>query len=297
MSNETIKKIAKPLSRFEQTKFLLRRRIHLRKPRKNKITRDQNLVYTAYNEGPWKDVLQSRYWVKAKNLNEFSRLGIPVIKGLLDDSPIISTLNGKLFWVKPSDMNEFVIQQYFEILKEHISKDDEILEVGCGIGIRLFLLRNKGLENKLIGTELTESGVDAAKQISDFFNCDIEFKTLDLTSDYDYKLLENKTIYSSHCLEQLKYHTKEVIDKILMGNPKQVIHFEPIFELFDEKNSMDKLSKKTIQSNDYQDNLLTTLQEYESQNRIKITDVKRLNFGINPFNETSLIRWIPNYSD
>jgi len=93
-------------------------------------------------------------------------------------------------------------------------------------------------------------------------------------------------------MEQLKYHTEEVIQNILEGNPKQVIHIEPIKELYG--NSLrDITSKLYVKCSDYQDNLLTVLKKFESKNKIKIYECQRLGFGVNPWHEDSVIRWMP----
>ena len=104
--------------------------------------------------------------------------------------------------------------------------------------------------------------------------------------------VSGKTVFTQKVLEQLKYDTEKVINNLIKSKPKQVIHIEPIYELY--SNSIrDIASRLYIQYSDYQDNLLMTLKSFEEKGKLKILDIRRLKFAANPLHEDSLIRWIP----
>jgi len=142
------------------------------------------------------------------------------------------------------------------------------------------------------GYDISETGVKAGREISNFFNCNIKFDVLDLTAEFPKNIFKEKTVFSSHCFEQLKYHTEKAIYNLIKANPKQVLHFEPVKELFGW-STRDVVSKLYNYAQDLQNNLLKSLRKIEEKGFLEITNVHRTGMAVNPFLETSFIRWIP----
>jgi len=254
---------------------------------KNRRTR--KLVKDSYNEATWKIFLRSNCWEFSSNLNNF--VTQDYWKGLFGGvTKKVSLIDNKICKVNSCDFSVFN-EKKLPIFKKFISEEDEIVEIGCGSGSRLFFLRSVGFKNKMKGIDISENGIDTALKINKKFGTNIEFQVHDIIENFNSKL-ENKTILSFHTMEQLKFYTNIVISNLIQMKPKQVLHFEPVPEIY-STNLKDTISKLYIYANEYQNNLLKTLQGFSQKRLIKITDTKRLGHGENPFNETTFIRWIP----
>jgi hypothetical protein len=107
--------------------------------------------------------------------------------------------------------------------------------------------------------------------------------------------LESKTVFTQKVMEQLKYDTYNVIENLINAKPKQVLHIEPVAELY-KWTIRDQISKLYIKAADYQDDLLTVLKTFERKGKIKILEVRRFGFAANPYHEDSFIRWIPKFN-
>jgi len=245
----------------------------------------------AYGEKKWKKILESRYWEKATTLDEFCLTSPPLDK-ISNEQLNICVIDGK--WKKATfaAFQQQTTKKYLDILKKFVSSNDKIAEAGCGFGTKLFSLKAQGLPNEMEGYDISETGVKAGREISNFFNCNIKFDVLDLTAEFPKNIFKDKTVFSSHCFEQLKYHTEKAIYNLIKANPKQVLHFEPVKELFGW-STRDVVSKLYNYAQDLQNNLLKSLRKIEEKGFLEITNVHRTGMAVNPFLETSFIRWIP----
>jgi len=281
------------MNKLDQIKFetkLLLKILRNRYIRNQKRTRTKGTVQKDYDQNAWKNIFLSKYWEKAKNLEEFCFSVIPT-SGLNADTKITCLIDGKLTRITTQSYQNYVSKKHYEIMKNFLDENDEIIELGCGFGYRLFSLRMQGLKNQMRGYDVSTYGTKTAEEINNFFSCDIKFGKFDMTEDFDTSILTGKTVFTYHSLEQLKYYTQKVISNLIKSKPRQVLHFEPVPELLGF-NLLDIVSKQHNSYADYQNNLLSTLKNFEKNHLVNITDVKRLRY-VNPVNETTLIRWIP----
>ena len=281
---------SKPTQIKYEIKILLKilRNRYLRKDRKIR-TKDQ--ILADYDENAWKKVLESKYWLKAKDLKDFCSMVTPV-SDLKSDTELVSLVDGQIGKTTLPYMYKYTSEKICKIVGNYIADIDEIVELGCGFGLRLFPFRAYGMNNPLEGYDVSPNAINSAKAINEHFGCNIKFGIIDLTKHFDQSVLNNKTVFTNHCLEQLKYFTENVISNLVKGKPKQVLHFEPVRELFGF-DLYDLVYKQHNTYADYQNNLLSTLKKFERKKLIKITKAERLRFNGNPFNETSFIRWVP----
>ena len=232
---------------------------------------------------------ESAVWEKANSLEEFELIDFNSLQ--LDTNPLITCkLNGNLCKTRVRTFIKLANENFKNSIQEFIQPEDEIVELGTGFGYRLFMLKKAKIKNKMSGFDVSESGIKACKKMDNYFKTNIEFNILDLTSDFDPSILKNKVVFTYHAFEQLNHYTEDVIKKIIEGKPKQVLHFEPVIELYKNK-ICDIASKVFLHYNDYQDNLLTTLQKFERLGHLKVTHAYRLGYSENPYNETSFLRW------
>jgi len=260
--------------------------------RKEKKIRTKNQIQTDYDEKAWKKVLESKYWLKAKDLKDFCYMVPPDCGDISSNTEKVCLLDGQIGKTTFPFMFKHASEKIYKIVGKYVTNKDEIVELGCGFGSRLFSLRMLGMNNPLEGYDISQNGICCAKAINEYFGCKIKFGVIDLTKPFDESVLNNKTVFTNHSLEQLKHYTPQVINNIVKGKPKQVLHFEPVRELFGF-SLYDLVYKQHNAFADYQNNLLSTLKKFESKKLVKITKTERLHFSTNPFNETSFIRWAP----
>ena len=277
-----------PLSKFSSTLYLIKRiinfkyKIFVRKLKKNILTNEK--VVKGY-EWHWGLVLDSQEW-KKKDFQEFN---FPKKNKRVS---ITTLIDNKICQIRYFDYTIYRPMRIYKILKEFTEKDDVIVELGFGWGWNLFNMIAFGLENKLEGCEITENGFNSCKIINQHYQCNLKLEKLDLTKNFGVDKFKEKTLFTHYAMEAMKYDTKKVLENILISKPKQVIHIEPIYELYNN-NLRDITSKLYIEYSNYQDNLLKTLQELESEDKIEIKDIRRLGYGHKSEHEASMIRWIP----
>lgn len=261
---------------------------------KNKLkhySRGRKEIIEAYDNVTWKKVFDSKTWKNSRSLVDFMfpKFATEILN---PQNKKFMLLSNRFCKVSPQEFARYRPIPVLENLKKYTNSDDTIVELGSGWGRNLFFLVALNFKNKLEGYEFTKHGVKAAKEINEHFGCNIKFGEIDLTKNFDFIDLKGKSIFTQKVMEQLKYDTDVVIENLIKAKPKQVMHVEPIAELY-SNSFRDQVSRLYIKSADYQDNLLTTLRAFEKNGKLKILEVRRLGFGANPFHEDSFIRWIP----
>jgi hypothetical protein len=198
----------------------------------------------------------------------------------------IFSVNNKMIKTVRKDYDKKYTNQFIEIMKNNFAKDDPIVELGSGVGSKLFVLAKNGFTN-LKGFELTHQGVVIANNYAKKKNYSIEFEQLDMTKSLPKKDLENKVIFTYAVLEQLKNYMKKILLNIISVNPRKIINFEVNY---DESSF---LTKMYLNSVDYQNNLMKNLKKLERNEKIKIISKEKLNIQYSPVNQLSSIIWKP----
>jgi hypothetical protein len=252
-------------------------------------SRSQTFVYENYQES-WGKYLKEQKWKNFDTVTQFCYENYGTKLNICSDKLVL--LDNHLYKTTKHNWNKLRIALLYEYVKSFLSNDDVLVELGCGIGRNLFNFYAMGISNLLEGYEYTKTGFQTSEAINNFFQCGIKFGQVDLKKSLKNIDLKNKTVFTHHVLEQLKYDTKDVILNLIEASPKQIIHFEPVVELALDDN-FGFIFKKYIEKKDYQDNLLSNLQSLESENKLKIIDTLPNQFGFNPSNQTSIIRWVP----
>ncbi len=206
-------------------------------------------------------------------------LSIHSMYGLKNDDIGLMDKDGKWFKGKYGEYFE----QYWEQIRSYLLeyKKNEIIELGCGLGVNLFRLSKDGF-TKLHGYDLSKNAITLATQYNKKINDNIEFDVLDLNN----KLpdFSNKVIFTHACLEQVKHSMKEVIQNILDSKPKIVINFEVDFD------NASFMVKQYCNAMDFQNNLI---QELKNNENIEVISIKRLSLNISHVNIMSAIIWRP----
>jgi hypothetical protein len=250
--------------------------------------RGNETVNDEYDQGNWKSVLDERRWEKVSSLVDYV---VPQI-----DTVRLAKIDGQLGWVTTRDYYRFRLKKLQQLIENHSTGGDELVELGCGWGVNLFSLALAGRWRFLRGFDVSPNGVRATNEAAAYFGVDSVYaEQLDLTSraHHSFRKIEGVTAFTYLCLEQLKYSTRPVIENLLASGVKQVIHFEPAPEIFSWWRLGDLANRFYLTAHDYQNNLLTSLRRLEKRGQLRITAVSRLNFSPRAVNDPTLIAWEP----
>jgi len=286
------------LNTFEEKFFYIKKFLILsglvQKNKFKKFKRNKTQVSIDYEIGGWKNFLDSKCWENFDSIQEFVN---PKSKGGMEDyryiglpTKFLAIIDNKLCKVSQPYHYDYRLKLYLKHLTKNLRNDETVVEMGCGPGFNLWSLLSINFPNPLEGHELSKNAIFAANQIKNKYHCDIKLGNTDLTDFKTFPNLIDKTIFTNHVIEQLKYDTTKVLENLIKAKPKQVMHFEPVLELYGNKLA-DKAFRKYISGLDYQRSLLSTLQKFENDGLIKILESKRLGFASNPLLETCFIRW------
>jgi SAM-dependent methyltransferase len=195
------------------------------------------------------------------------------------DDKIIFVNDGKIskgYW---KDIVQMFEKQLTDILSNY--RDEETVELGCGIGYNLFKLKKIGFK-KLHGYEISKNAIGLAKIHNKKIQSDINFDVLDITEKLPN--FTGKIIFTVGCLEQLKHSMNKVVQNIIDSNPKLVINFEVDYD------NASFLTRKYFDVADFQNNLV---QEINKNKNIEIISIDKLDVDISPLNTISAIIWKP----
>jgi SAM-dependent methyltransferase len=255
----------------------------------HRLNRNRAQVMREYEDGRWKQALQSKAWLQAASLEEFLTTS--------DVRDRVAKIEGRLVRIRTCDYYEFRTRMIQETIAKFAGDVTEIVEVGCGSGQNLLALAQMGRWSRLVGLDLSENGVAAARDAAAHFGLrNVEFGVLDLirSDDPGFAALEGRTVFSYYCLEQLKYHTPLVIENLLRAGVRRVIHIEPTTELLRPWSVMDWINGAYVTRNDYQNNIIRTVRRFEKQGKVRILRTERLGYAPTPRNDPILLCWEPS---
>jgi len=199
--------------------------------------------------------------------------------GLKNEDIGLMDKDGKWFKGKYGDYSE----QYWEQVRSYLLeyKNDEVIELGCGLGVNLFRLSKEGF-TKLQGYDLSKNAIKFATQYNKKIDDNIQFDVLDLSDKLPN--FSDKIIFTHSCLEQVKHSMETIIQNIIDSKPKIVINFEVDFD------NASFMVKQYCNAMDFQNNLV---QELKNNKNVEIILIKRLSLNISHVNIMSAIIWRP----
>lgn len=232
--------------------------------------RNADQVKLEYEYGSWNKV----------KLNFFQTLGVVEVK--LSDFLFRFAFPEKKFFAITNNFNVCDSYDYYKFKAQKIislfnNSNESILELGCGFGWNLAVLRNAGHKGSLFGIDISATGISLAKEISNRYDLEISFYNYDLNEVDSFSFLrkEINTIFIYQVLEQLPQNTSNIIRQVVEQFPgKRFVIVESSSELF-PKNLSDVLTKLYVYKQNYQNRLLKTLRELESKNLVRQLSISR----------------------
>ncbi len=254
-----------------------------------RIWRDKERVLADYEAGQWKGVLDKKVWKHAQTLESF----------LIGSSKriLLAKIEGKAVKVACDDYYRYRLNQLHHIMSTHAGDTNEIIELGCGFGLNIFSLYLLKHWGHLHGFDISSNGILAAREIASHYKVGehVDFDQIDLleSSHPNFKSIEDKVVFTFHCIEQIPHGVEKVVENILRHRPKRVIHIEPTTEILSFSRLLDWCNYAYILSVDYQRRLHSVLAKMEKDGAIQIIAKQRLNFAPTIHNEHFMIVWEP----
>lgn len=251
-------------------------------------TRSPRQVSADYDQGQWRDELQARAWEGADDIDDYllHRRAAPM-KALVD---------GRLTRLPAIDYYTYRTRLLTEVLAQAAGDTDTLVELGSGSGRNLFTLARSGHWKRVVGLELSSTGLEVTRRIAEHFAIDnVESGRIDLLdpASEGFARLRGAVVFTFYCLEQLPSHTETVLRNLADAGVRRVILIEPTLELFKWWRLKDLATIMYVWRQDYQRTLVQAVRTLATTGKAHIIDVRRLHFAPTCRNDPTLIVWEP----
>jgi hypothetical protein len=181
------------------------------------------------------------------------------------------------------------------VIETYLSKVQALFEFGCGPAYHLLRAREYNANAKLVGLDWTEASQKIIEEIrKKGIETNIEGYNFNFFSpDYSIEVPQNSGFITVAALEQVGDRYEDFIQFIIAKKPKICVHLEPIDELLDENNLIDRLCTLYFRKRNYLSGFLPRLRKLEKEGKIKILKEKRTFSGSYFIEGHSLIVWYP----
>jgi SAM-dependent methyltransferase len=251
--------------------------------------RDRHRVQHEYDGGYWADVLKERGWERCRTLEEFL---VPA-----EDAWRICKVDNQFVRARTSDYYRYRYDRLRQSLENQTEPGSDLVELGSGYGANLFALAASNQWRRLVGLELSETGIAAGRAIADHFGLSdrVRFERGDLTdlSAGARGVLAGRVAFSYYSFEQIPRDTFRAVRNLIDAGVRRIVHIEPIAELLHWYSPKDLINYTHILRHDYQRTLLRTLRQLEADGALRILDVRRLYYAPAIRHDPALVAWEP----
>jgi SAM-dependent methyltransferase len=196
----------------------------------------------------------------------------------------------ELFLMSVAEAQGLDKQTVIDSLQPYMAKSRVVIELGCGYGYNLGVLREAAPDHLFIGVDYSQNAVSLALKL--FRDCPeiavSPFNFYDEAWPVFDAVEERALVFTRHAIEQLP-SVKSIMPTFAKYRQKIacVIHLEPVFELNDASSTLDLMRQGYTLANDYNRDLFSCIKEMG----VKILKVEKDVFSYDPLNPTSLIVW------
>lgn len=180
------------------------------------------------------------------------------------------------------------------VVGAHADRDDQIVELGCGMGKNLIALAHHGF-TRLSGLDPAPAAVTGAAQRLNTLGVPAEIRqgsVLDAASMTP--LAEGASVFTNYVMEQLPDDIEAAARTIASCGPRQVLHIEPCCDRLPGRRRWERWpSVWHVRACDYQRSLLQVLHRLEAEGRVRLLEITPLGFSPEMFHSPVLIRWEP----
>ncbi len=251
------------------------------------VLRDRAKIDAEYSRDKWQKCFDS-FEASGGKLNaadlrlEYYDLNSAKLRAGVVDGKIVSANNAQ------------IMKRYDTILvnamAETVKDCSTIVELGCGFGHILWMLRDAFPGKTYRGGDYADSAVSLAQKLYRD-TPDISVQKFDFYAD-GYNIIENArgpvVVFTSQALEQIPA-SAGVVENLSRYKDKiaRVYHLEPAYALYDS-SLLGLMRRRYIEINDYNRDLLSTLQ---SRKDVEVLRLEADSIGWNPFNSLALVEW------
>jgi hypothetical protein len=190
--------------------------------------------------------------------------------------------NNELYEIENNDLEKTVLKFIIQLLIELTLPVgvEQYYEFGCGTGHHLFKLKSKFKDRSFCGLDWSIKSQEIINLANDISGLDIQGRNFDYFNPFKDKFfLDDSIFFTVASMEQIGTDFENFVQFVLHSKPKIVIHVEPMYELFDDFEVIEKLTKEYMEKRNYLRGYLSRLRELEKQNKIDILAQFRTNIG------------------
>ena len=175
----------------------------------------------------------------------------------------------------------------------------DIVEIGCGSCQHIPRLNKKlskeGRAVRFHSSDWSESSGLICEELKAREGIDINFKQIDLLSDNlkEHSLPSGAYVYTVNALEQLGNNSWKTIEWLISQSPRLVMHFEPVIEILEPSNALDRLSIDYINKRSYLSGLYGTIKTHEALERLSMLTCRRTFIANAHHENNTFICWVP----
>jgi hypothetical protein len=261
----------------------------IEKPKKD-LSKTKDKVTAEYNIDKWGTLLTH---IKSSSNIEIEDADSFFLENHRDDAFYV---NGELYAARRADIQKI----YLDIIAKELQKyrTDQIVELGAGYGhVILNIAKDELLRNtEFIACEYTDSGISCmelilerrrSKNIRTGF-CDLEDLQLN-----NLGIKDKAIFFTAYTMPCIKGFPMQIVEHLRQFNPRRVIHFEPVFDHWDEGSLLNLMWMSYAKTNDYNITMLQELKVLEQSGYVKICREERNIFGSHALFPISIVEWMP----
>ena len=176
----------------------------------------------------------------------------------------------------------------------YIKPTGDFFEFGCGPGHNLPVIAELYPSIMIHGLDWAESSVKIIEKMRAQFQIPVKGHLFNVFEpNYQLKVPDNSTFFTSGCLEQIGNRHQAFIEFILSKRPELCVNTEPINEVYDPKSLLDYLALKYTQKRNYLNGYLSSLEDLQKLGKVEIIEKRRVNFGDLYQEGFTIIAWKP----
>jgi hypothetical protein len=251
------------------------------------VVRDRAKIDAEYSKDKWQKCLDafetSAGTATATDLRrQYYDLNSSKLRACVLDNKVVSLSN--------DDLMAHYDNILLDGMKSAVESCETIVELGCGFGHILWMLRRAFPGKEYRGGDYAGSAVELGKKLYHAMP-DISVQKFDFyASSYD--IIENAkgpvVVLTSQALEQIP-SSAQVVETLAKYKSKisRVFHLEPAYALYDD-SLLGLMRRRYIEINDYNRDLVSTLQ---TRSDVEFLRMEANAIGWNPFNSLAMMEW------
>jgi hypothetical protein len=190
-------------------------------------------------------------------------------------------------------VHEILVDYVFE---KYLADRPTVLEFGCGPAYHLLRLRRLNPKARLVGLDWARASTEIISRVRELgIDSNIDGHAFNFFQpDYGIDVPEGSGVYTIAALEQVGDRHEPFIQFLLSKRPAICVHLEPIAELLDTGNLIDRASQLYFAKRNYLRGFLARLRQLSDEGRVTLHREQRTYTGSYFIEGHSLVVWSPN---